>query len=237
MKLKKLHPKSLKRPLSAYQWWRWQSRGLPAQSHQDILIFKSTLSQIGDDPLRVFEWGSGVSTIYYPSYLDSIVRRFDWHAVDNSQSRYFRCQDHIAKAQLNERVHAYYSEFPTFWECSKYSINNPIPPKSGIESESVEKYVNFPKSLGLRLDLMVVYGRYRRRCLIAAKDVLAEGGVLILHDAQRTHYHSSLSEFGQVEWLTTGYMPGTTQLIQVALCSVEQNPIVSRLAEEFAQAS
>ena len=84
---------------------------------------------------------------------------------------------------------------------------------------------------------MVVDGRYRRRCLIAAKDVLADAGVLILHDAQRTHYHSSLSEFGQVEWLTTGYMPGTKQLIQVALCSVEQNSIVSRLAEEFAQAS
>ena len=237
VKLKKLLPNSLKHPLLAYEWWRWKSRGLPAQSHQDILLFKAALSHIGDDSLRVFEWGSGASTIYYPSYLDSIGRRFDWHAVDNSQAWYFKCQNRIAKAQLDERVHLYYSEFPAFWEYSKYSIDNPIPPKSDIESENVEKYVNFPKSLGLRFDLIVVDGRYRRRCLIAAKDVLAEGGVLILHDAQRTHYHSSLSEFGQVEWLTTGYMPGTTQLIQVALCSVEQNPIVSRLAEEFAQAS
>ena len=237
VKLKKLLPNFIKHPLLAYEWWRWKSRGLPAQSRQDILLFKAALSQVGNDPLKVFEWGSGASTIYYPRYLDSIGRRFDWHAMDNSRPWYRKCQDRISKAKLEERVHAYYSEFPAFWEYPKYSIDDPIPPQSEIESLREEKYDNFPVNLGLKFDLIVVDGRYRRRCLIAAKDALADDGVLILHDAQRTHYHSSLTGFGQVEWLTTGYMPGTKQLIQVALCSLNQNLIISRLAKKFAEPS
>ena len=226
-------PSVVKHPLLAYEWWRWKARGLPAQSSRDILLFKAVLSGVGKGDIRVFEWGSGASTIYYPKYLNSIGRDFDWHAIDNSRAWYLKSQERIAEARLDGFVHVYYSEFPAFWEFSGYTLADPIPPDSEIDYQAVAKYVEFPKELDQRFDLVIIDGRYRRRCLITAKHVLADDGVLILHDAQRTHYHSSLSEFGQVEWLDTGLMPGTKQLIKVALCSVKYNPSLSRLVEEF----
>ena len=233
---KKLLPHVVKHPLLTYEGWRWEKQGHPAQSPRDIAVFKAVLSRVGAEPLRVFEWGAGASTTYYPEFLRSIGREFDWHAVDNSSVWYEKTRERISLAHMDDRVHVYCSDFPAFWEVHGYSVHSPIPPESFISSPNVLRYINYPTGLGLRFHMVVVDGRFRRRCLLAAKEVLAPGGILILHDAQRSHYHSSLSHYSQVRFLETGPLPGSKQQCSIALCSLDDGDdgsFINQLVEAF----
>jgi hypothetical protein len=49
-------------------------------------------------------------------------------------------------------------------------------------------------------DLIFVDGRRRRRCLRLAAHLLAPDGVVILHDAQREHYHEAFGLYAQQQW-------------------------------------
>lgn len=83
-----------------------------------------------------------------------------------------------------------------------------------------------PLEVGGQFDVMIIDGRFRRRCLLVAKEVLAKGGVVFLHDAQKPRYHLSLPEFSRSKFITTGSMPGSSQQSTIALCCMgEQTPI------------
>ncbi len=62
-----------------------------------------------------------------------------------------------------------------------------------------ERYTD-PPGLSGPYDLIFVDGRWRRRCLIAAAELLAPGGVVILHDAQRQYYHEPLGLYAHRLW-------------------------------------
>lgn len=69
-------------------------------------------------------------------------------------------------------------------------------PKEVCSPEAIE-YVEYPgrvaESKGF--DVVIIDGGFRRRCLLVASAVLAPGGSVLLHDAQRTHYHRSLENY------------------------------------------
>lgn len=46
-----------------------------------------------------------------------------------------------------------------------------------------------------KYDVIFVDGRNRRKCLIKAKELLKEGGVVLLHDADREYYHSGFEGY------------------------------------------
>jgi hypothetical protein len=160
-------------------------------------------------------------------------RDFSWTAMDNSPLWYKKTRQMIWKAGLSENVQVWCSEFPAFWELPDFSYSNPIPPRSYIDDTKVLEYVNRPQQSKEEFDLIFVDGRYRRRCLIVARTVLAPQGIVILHDAQREHYHSSLSAYPQVQFLETGVFTGTRQMSTVALCGLGDNPLIGRLAEKY----
>ena len=211
-------PHTVKHPLLVSSGWLWNRRGLPAQSRRDISIIKEELLAVRDHKLQVFEWGSGRSTIFYAKLLHSAGREFDWYAVDNSPEWFERSRSEVVRARLSGQVHVYCSEFPAFWQIPGYNYSNVILPNPWSDSASVADYVNLPKKLEIAFDLIVVDGRFRRRCLQIAKEVLAPNGVVILHDADRTHYHPPLSDYPHVQFLTTGHLPGTRQKSTIALC-------------------
>ena len=82
-------------------------------------------------------------------------------------------------------------------------------------------------------DLIFIDGRFRRRCLLAARDSLAPKGVVILHDAQRPHYHDALSAYPHVRMFNTGNMPGTSQPSTIALCSLNDGGFIDELAARY----
>ena len=139
----------------------------------------------------------------------------------------------MTRAHLGEQVHVYYSEFPAFWEIPGFSWDEPSPPPDAYgRSPNVLEYVNFPSKLGEHFDVMVVDGRYRRRCLLAAKEAVTPGGIVILHDAERTHYHPALSCYPHVEFLQTGPLPGTRHVASVALCGLDDGSRIRQVAEK-----
>ena len=227
--IKRIIPGPVKHPLLAYARWQWEARGLPAQSPADIAILKKVLTEAGGSRLRVFEWGSGASTVYYSRYLTSVGRDFEWHAVDNSAKWHERVREKIGRAGLDEMAHTHCREFPAFWELPGYTPRDPVPPKSYCSSAIVEEYVALPSELGSQFDVMIVDGRFRRRCLLVARDALAPQGVVLLHDASKPHYHPSLSAFPKVRMMQTGKLPGLNAESSIALCSLEELDYIREL--------
>jgi hypothetical protein len=132
--IRKIIPTPDKHPVLACTGWYWYRPGLPAQSPADILVFKEVLSTIAGERLRVFEWGSGASTIYYSKVLKSLGRKFEWHSMDNSRKWCQRVHQKVLRAHLSDRVRVYCSEFPAFWELPGYSPDNPVPVHSYTSS-------------------------------------------------------------------------------------------------------
>lgn len=66
----------------------------------------------------------------------------------------------------------------------------------------MRSYVAFPETLGMRFDLVFVDGRARNFCMPVGLDLLEPGGVLLLHDAQRTEYRETLRTLGRVVHFT-----------------------------------
>ena len=83
--INRILPTYVKHPALAITHWYGQMRGLPAQSRGDLSIFKDILIKVPGQKLRVFEWGSGASTIYYSEFLRTKGHQFDWYAADNSE--------------------------------------------------------------------------------------------------------------------------------------------------------
>ena len=52
----------------------------------------------------------------------------------------------------------------------------------------MDGYVDWPVAAGRKHDMVLVDGRKRRRCLLAASQLLQEQGVTVIHDAQRPYY-------------------------------------------------
>lgn len=218
----KLAPSAIKHPLITWTRWYWDAMRLPAQTTRDIQVLKDILTSVETDVLKVWEWGAGKSTIYYAKFLHSIGRQFEWHAIDNSPSWYERCEDALSGTPFEDQVHLHCREFPAFWQLPDYSINNPVPAESWNDSEAVFEYVNLPTTLEFPFDVIIIDGRYRRRCLLAAKEALAKGGTVYLHDAQREWYYPSLSVYGKVDFSETGIIPGTKQASKIAVCRVSK---------------
>lgn len=224
--VKRALPRPIKHPILACSQWYWDIREFPGMSLGDMTIIKSLLGSIETPKLRVFEWGSGTSTTYYSKFLQSMDLDFEWHAAENSLAWRDRMEKKIKGADLDNQVKIHLSEFPGFWELPGFTWDDPIPTQSLIENPNAEKYVKMPLEVGGKFDLMIVDGRFRRRCLLVAKEVLAPGGVVFLHDAQKPRYHPSLPEFAHHKFITTGTMPGSSQQSTIALCCMgEDTPI------------
>ena len=180
--------------------------GLPAQTKKDIRIFKAIFDNYKGERIRIFEWGSGLSTMYYAKYLRRTNTDFKWVAIDNNRSWYEKVKMKIEKSGLKEYVHLYVEEFQPFWEKPDWDWEN-VPPARGIfgpKSESEKQYIDFPKSLNEKFDIVIIDARFRRHCLQVAKEILAPQGVVILHDAQKTHYHFGLEDYPHGKFFKTG---------------------------------
>lgn len=200
----------------AYLWqigsYLREKLALPSQTSRDRKIFKRVFKQYAGKKLRVFEWGSGRSTTYYSRYLASIGSDFEWHAIDNSQKWRDRVAQLVNRYCLQNRVHLYLSEFSRITGLVKREGKIP----EGICIPAVTDYVEYPRRVRGEegFDIIIVDGRFRRRCLLVAAEVLAPEGLVLLHDAQRIHYHSSLALYKFGRFFDTGNLPGSKTKIK-----------------------
>ena len=199
---------------------------LPAQTSLDRRIFKRVFDLYAGGKLRVFEWGSGRSTVYYSRYLTSIGCDFEWHAIDNSREWHEKVALLVSRYGLGDRVHLHLSEFPPFWELPNWSWEERKIPKEVCSPEAIE-YVEYPRRVAEAkgFNVIIIDGRFRRRCLRVAAEVLAPGGLVLLHDAQKTHYHSSLEIYEFGHFFNSSNVLGSKVKIRTWLGTLDHNRI------------
>jgi hypothetical protein len=159
-------------------------------------------------PLRVLEWGSGLSTLHYPAWLIERNRPVAWLSIEHHRE-FFRAALEPALRTSGARI-VWSEDIPTsrsVWQRSHVGVTavvfdkgpiNPLdrsPTRYEDRAKDLDDYVSFPSQCDLRFDLVLVDGRKRRRCVLAAASLLDASGVVLLHDAQRPYYHCALSTF------------------------------------------
>jgi len=183
---------------------------LPEQTSGDRKIFKQVFGRYTGKSLRVFEWGTGYSTVYYGRHLLSMGVDFEWHTIDNSSLWRDNMACLVERYRLTDRVHLHLSEFSAFWELPDWSWQEIRIPE-GVCSPSATEYVEYPRRLAGEkgFDVIIVDGRFRKRSLEVAAEVLAPDGLVLLHDAQKSHYHSSLSRYQFGHFFESGRIFGS----------------------------
>ena len=179
--------------------------GLPAQTSEEIRIFKTMFDNFTDKrKIIIFEWGSGLSTIYYAEYLKKKGAEFKWHTIDNNKTWHKKVKSKVKKKGLQPYVQLYLKEFMPFWEKPGWET---IPPPCGIfspKSENEKDYINLPKLLNDKFDIVIVDARFRRHCVQTAKEAVLPEGIVIMHDAQKAHYHVGLGDFQYSKFFHSG---------------------------------
>jgi len=126
-------------------------------------------------PRRCLEWGAGYSTLYFPERLDAGAT---WLAVEHDRDWSRRI------AALVVRHGTTVAHVPADRQ-----------PWSDPEGEGtladLAAYVAYPAGRG-PFDFILVDGRARPACWERAPSLLAPGGVIVLHDANRERYRPLL---------------------------------------------
>lgn len=139
----------------------------------NIELYKKVMGVNGTDFLNILEWGSGNSTLYFSDRLsDKWEQDFRWDTIEHDVKWYL----HVQKFNKLSEV-----------KCHLFQAENPQD-KIQMREDRVEQYVNMPRCIGLKYDVIIVDGCQRNKCLDMAKRFLKEDGIVLLHDAERDCY-------------------------------------------------
>jgi len=112
---------------------------------------------------KVFEWGSGISTVWYAQKVDSLI------TIEHNEEWYHKVTKWLKNNKLNNVELRYIPP-----------INNSFESYSQAISEYEDEF----------FDIVVVDGRNRVRCTVLAMNKVKKGGYLILDDSHRARYQS-----------------------------------------------
>ena len=121
-------------------------------------------------PAKVLEWGPGEST----RIIHEACPRAQIITIENQISFYRHACDEHRYAQV---------------------IHSPIP-DYGPSEYSCWPLIHTPDD---KYDLIFIDGRQRVGCLVTSMSCLNEGGVIIMHDAERIHYRHGIALFDVIE--------------------------------------
>jgi hypothetical protein len=205
---------------------------IPAMTGRERKVYKDilkTLSQkMNGRVLNIFEYGSGLSTIYYAQFMRTQKIPFHLDAIDNNRIWYNRVAELIAVDKLESDITLHLCEFKPFWEKEGWDWNrNPEPGRFAPHSQEELNYINTPRTLNKKFDLIFVDARFRRRCLEVTSQCLTEQGIVVLHDAQRPQYHPGVNQYRYSEFLDSGrFYPFEKNIHQMWLGSHDNQFVV-----------
>ncbi len=164
---------------------------LPMMQADQIRHIEQTLLKISNQPVNVLEWGSGGSTVYYTRFLRSHGISYNWLAVEHDQKWHAVVAKALAADPDTQVVY--------------------IPAGANRENwrtQPMNEYVNYPDNAKILFDVIIVDGRKRRRCMEKAKQLLKPGGVIFLHDAQRSWYRCAMRAYPSSRYASYGLWRG-----------------------------
>jgi hypothetical protein len=149
----------------------------PQMRPEEISAVEDILSSFGQH-VDVLEWGSGGSTVCFTEFLRNRGISYTWLSIEYNRIWYERISS-LVKDDKNTKL-------------VLFDVGNT---ENKQRYTNMDEYAAYPRTLGNKYDVIVVDGRKRRRCILEASKMLKPGGVAILHDARRTHYHCAFSEY------------------------------------------
>ena len=152
-------------------------------------------------PKNVLEWGSGGSTRELLATCPFIER---YVSIEHDETWSDMVRNKVTDARL---------------ELHHVPAERPVPDGSEVPEKERKKfiaawyqecerdaswftsYIDRPRSVGGTFDFVLVDGRARVFCALVGFELLRPGGVLVMHDAQRTEYHDTLNGLGRAIFL------------------------------------
>lgn len=128
---------------------------------------------------RVFEWGSGASTIWLAKRAGEVISVE--HDQDWADQVCGRIQN-LPQVQLNVVAPTASGDVPSA--------------KFGFEGQFFDDYVAKIDDVDGTFDLIVIDGRVREACLERAVTRLSEGGIILLDDYKRKRYQTAAESLG-----------------------------------------
>ncbi|MFB6355202.1 MAG: hypothetical protein ABEJ65_01635 [bacterium] len=162
-----------------------------------------------DMEMKVFEWGTGGSTVFFAKRVEQV-----W-SIEHDSDWYNRVNNELNNRGMNNVE--LMLEPP---EDSKESTVEYGSEKKPYRDASFRSYVkSIDRSDESLFDLVLVDGRCRMGCLKEAKSHVASGGCIVLDDAQRSRYQQarSIMETWSVERVFDGLKPATRGRAQTVL--------------------
>lgn len=159
---------------------------------------------LGERPdSRVFEWGSGASTVWLGRRCGTVF------SVEHDAAWADRMRSTLPS---NARV-----------QLVEPAPGGSVPSaKPGFAGLDFADYVAAIDDVAGPLDLIVIDGRAREACLDRAVERLASGGLIVLDNVDRARYRDAIARYGQrleVHW-TRGRTPALPYPTRTALISV-----------------
>lgn len=131
-----------------------------------------------DGPVRAFEWGSGASTLWLARRVEAVT------TVEHHRG----FAEHIAPAL---------AEHPAITSLVVEPVTSADPAvpsaKEGHGGLDFAAYVAAIDDAGGPFDLVVVDGRAREACLVAALPHLADGGIVVFDNTRRRRYREAMA--------------------------------------------
>jgi hypothetical protein len=150
-------------------------------------------------PQRLLEWGSGGSTVDFLKRFSSIERMVSiehhplWHAKVKAAAADPRLT-YVLKEGAEAEPQA---EFFGLYRARRAAWRR----RAETDRSLFRDYIDHPATLGMTFDCIFVDGRARNFCIEAGWSLLERGGLMIIHDAQRSFYHDTIARLGTPTYL------------------------------------
>jgi hypothetical protein len=218
------------------------------------------VSSVTEEALRqsnevfvVVEWGSGKSTIAITQQLQATHKDFVYLSLENDRDFLIRnVLPHLEQSSVHieyegetnaEFVRHQVAEQSKRIIIVSWAYGPLFPAQKGRfspdASADLDDYVSLPGKTFEAIDLAIVDGRKRRRCLVEASKLLKNSGVVFLHDAYRPYYSCAFDAFrlgeriGDELWIGShrGDFKAHEVLSPTAYQSISSMPLAEVLSE------
>ncbi len=134
--------------------------------------------------MKVFEWGSGGSTVFFAQRVSRIV------SIEHDREWYGKVGGSLG-AVGNAECHLIEPEYGTIAECKSDVLayfSDSVPGTNfKAYASAIDDYAPF--------DVVVIDGRARPSCVMHAHRKVRAGGFLLLDNSDRSYYERSVREF------------------------------------------
>jgi hypothetical protein len=159
-------------------------------------------------PIRAFEFGSGASTVWLARRVDEV------HSVEHHRGFAETMSPRLAQAPNIQLL-----------------VVDPVPAaapavpsaKEGYTGLDFAEYVATIDRVGGTFDLIVIDGRAREACLMAALPHLANSGIVVFDNTRRRRYRKAIAGAGVVERRLAGLTPTLPYPEQTSLLMFPDN--------------